>query len=58
MIDRNDLEEATPHGVPVQANGFIDDPYTAVKIPRYALHRPVQSLVSFMPAALMLGGVP
>jgi protein involved in polysaccharide export with SLBB domain len=57
-VNLNNIKAARAPDVLVQANDVIEVPYSAVRIPGYALYYAVQGLVTFAPAALLVGGIP
>jgi len=58
VVNLNDIKKAKAPDVLVQANDVIDVTYSAAKIPGYALYYAAQGLVTFAPAALIVGGIP
>ncbi len=56
MVNLNDIREARSPDVLVQANDVIDVPYSAVRIPGYALYYGVQGFIQMAPAALLFSG--
>jgi polysaccharide biosynthesis/export protein len=57
-INLNDIKAARAPDVPVHANDVIDVSYSTARIPGYALYYAAQGLVSFLPAALLVSGIP
>ena len=55
-VNLNDIEAARAPDVLVQANDVVDVSYSAARVPGYALYYGLQGLVSFAPAALVVGG--
>jgi polysaccharide export outer membrane protein len=56
MVNLNDIRKAKAPDVLVQANDVIDVPYSAVRIPGYALYYAAQGLVTMGPTALIFSG--
>ena len=56
MVNLNDVRAARVPDVLVQANDVIDVPYSAVRIPGYALYYGVQGFLQMAPAALLFSG--
>jgi polysaccharide biosynthesis/export protein len=57
-INLNDIKAARAPDVPVEGNDVIDVSYSPVRIPGYALYYAAQGLASFLPVALLVGGIP
>jgi protein involved in polysaccharide export with SLBB domain len=57
-INLNDIKAARTPDVPLQANDVIEVPYSPARIPGYAVYYAAQGLVSFLPVALLVGGIP
>ena len=55
-VNLNDIKEAHTPDVLVQANDVIEVPYSAVRIPGYALYYGLQGLVTMGPVGLMMSG--
>lgn len=56
VVNLNDIKEARSPDVLVQANDVVDVPYSAVRIPGYALYYGVQGFLQMAPAALLFSG--
>jgi polysaccharide export outer membrane protein len=56
MVNLDDIKNARTPDLLVQANDVIDVPYSALKIPGYALYYGVQGFVQMAPAALLFSG--
>lgn len=57
VVNLDDIRSAKVPDMLVQANDVIDVPYSAAKIPGYALYYAAQGVLSFAPAALMVNGL-
>jgi polysaccharide biosynthesis/export protein len=56
VVNLNDIKKAKAPDVLVQANDVIDVPYSAVRIPGYALYYAAQGFVTMGPTALIFSG--
>jgi polysaccharide export outer membrane protein len=56
VVNLNDIKEAKTPDILVKANDVIDVPYSAVRIPGYALYYAAQGLVTYAPIALITSG--
>ena len=56
MVNLNDIKTARAPDVLVQANDVIEVPYSAVRIPGYALYYAAQGLTTMGPVGLMMNG--
>lgn len=55
-IDLKDVESEKSSGLAVQGNDVIEVPYSALRIPGYAVYYAMQGMVSFLPAAAVTSG--
>jgi polysaccharide biosynthesis/export protein len=57
-VNLDAVKNGTAPDVPVRANDVIDVGYETAKLPAYALYFAFQGIVSWAPAAMVVGGVP
>ena len=57
MVNLDDIKVARTPDVPLQANDVVEVPYSALRIPGYALYYGVQGFVNFAPAAIAIGAI-
>jgi protein involved in polysaccharide export with SLBB domain len=56
-VNLEEVKKGNATDVALQANDVVDVGYSAAKIPGYALYYAAQGIVSFAPAALLMGGL-
>jgi polysaccharide biosynthesis/export protein len=57
-VNLNKVEHLKEPNLPVRANDVVQVPYSAVRLPGYAVYYALQGIVSWTPAAMVASGVP
>jgi protein involved in polysaccharide export with SLBB domain len=56
-VDLAAVQKGQAQDVALEANDIVDVSYSTVKIPGYAFYYAAQAIVSFAPAAILMGGI-